>query len=373
MLHSLPAFFGGSLPEATIGIGWFAGHGGPVSTARPRHEIEADPQTFAVTPSILRLAAAGAIAANGLFPLIELWRVVVVADGASVRYAALATAATLAFHLRHVVFGLQNERPPAGAWTLAVLAIVNVAAAVLVGRVAAMHFASLAVSVLIVVPGPAAPFIVAVITLSPLLLARTLQTWQVISFDSLGALPEWYIVLAVAWRTVTLYVPVRLVAMIRQLEAARRSLESRAVIQTRSRIEEELRDGIELALQRIVAGGELARHATAREPARASAELHALVKDSRRALTDARRIAAGYRTSSLRAELDAATSLLRAAGRPCRLVVAQNVPVDAAGSGSNSAIRAAVVRALDDDRHETGCVIHVELDEDGQLRVDVTP
>ena len=88
---------------------------------------------------------------------------------------------------------------------------------------------------------------------------------------------------------------------------------------------------------------------------------------------DARRIAAGYRTSSLRAELDAATSLLQAAGRPCRVVVAQNVPIDSAGAGSNSTIRAAVARALDEDRHKTGCVIHVELDEEGQLRVEVTP
>jgi two-component system sensor histidine kinase DesK len=166
---------------------------------------------------------------------------------------------------------------------------------------------------------------------------------------------------------------VRLVATTRQLEAARRSLESRAVIQTRSRIEEDLRDSIELALQRIIAGGELARHATARDPVRASAKLQALVKESRRALTDARRIAAGYRTSSLRAELEAATSLLQAAGWPCQVVVAQNVPVDAAGPGSSSAIRAAVVRALDEERHKTGCVIHVELDEEGQLRVEVTP
>jgi len=62
--------------------------------------------------------------------------------------------------------------------------------------------------------------IVAAITLAPLLLAQTLQAWQV-SIDSIAGLPEWYLVLAVAWRTVTLYVPVQLIAMIRQLEADR--------------------------------------------------------------------------------------------------------------------------------------------------------
>src|SRR5262245_6723666 len=205
MLNGLSPFFGGALPEASIGFGWFGDHDRDVRMTRRPVEVRADARTFAVTPGILRLAAAGAIAANGLLPLIELWRVAVAADGASVRYAALATAATLALHLRHVVFGLRNERPPAGAWTLSVLAIVNVAAAVLVGRMAAMHFASLAVSVLIVVRGPAAPFFVAAITLSPPLLARTLWDWQV-SIDSIAVLPDWYLVLAVAWRTVTLYI-----------------------------------------------------------------------------------------------------------------------------------------------------------------------
>jgi two-component system, NarL family, sensor histidine kinase DesK len=339
--------------------------------ARP-HEIGIDAPTFAVTPGILQLATVGAIAANGLLPLIELWRVAVAANGASVRYAALATAATIALHLRHVVFGLRNERPPAGAWTLAVLAIIDVAATVFVGRMGAMQFASLAVSVLIVVRGPGAPLIVAAITLAPLILTQTLRAWQV-SIDSIAGLTEWYLVLAVAWRTVTLYVPVQLVAMIRQLEAARRSLESKAVIETRSRIEGDLRDGLELALQQIIAHGELARRATARDPVRASAELQALVKDSRRALADARRIAARYRTASLRAELDTATSLLQAAGWTCRVVVAQNVPVDAAGTDSSGAIRAAVVRALEEGEQKTVCVIHVELDEAGQVRVEVTP
>ena len=184
-------------------------------------------------------------------------------------------------------------------------------------------------------------------------------------------LPETFLVLAVAWRTVTLYVPVRLVALIQQLDAARRSLESRAVIQTRSRIEGDLRNGLELALQRIISYGEAARGALGRDRVRAAAELRVLVADSRRALADARRIAAGYRTPSLRAELDAATSLLQAAGSTYRLVVAQNVPIEAVGPRSSGAIRAAVIRALETGEHKTGYVI-VELDGAGQLRVEVT-
>src|SRR5262249_14910342 len=332
----------------------------------------ADTRSFAVTSGVLRLAALGAMAVNGLPPWIELWRVAV-ADLASIRYAAVATAVTMVLHLRHVAFALRNERPPAGPWTLAALALVNVAATILVGPAWAMQVSSLALSVLIVVRGPAAPLLVGAIALSPLILAdASLRSWQLNGLHPMVAIPTIGIVLPVAWRIVTLYIPVRLVAMIHQLDAARRSLESRAVIQARSRIEGDLRNGLAQALQRITLRGEAARGAVGRDPARAATELGALVMDSRRALADARRIAASYRTPSLRAELEAATSLLQAAGSTFRLVVAQNVPVESPGRCSNGAIRAAVMCALEADVQESGNVIHVTLDETGQLRVEVT-
>src|SRR5262245_3219182 len=128
MLNALSAFFYGSLPGNTIAVERFACRDRNATVTRPPRDIGAPAPTFAVTPGILRLATAGAIVANGLVPLVVLWRVAIEADGASVRYAALAAAATIALHLRHVAFGLRDERPPAGMWTLAALAIVNVAA-----------------------------------------------------------------------------------------------------------------------------------------------------------------------------------------------------------------------------------------------------
>src|SRR5262249_8033849 len=82
---------------------------------------------FAATAGVLRLGVVGAIALNALFPLIELWRTGLFAGTSAVRYAAVATAATIALHLRHVAAGLRGERPRAGAWTLGVLVIVNAA------------------------------------------------------------------------------------------------------------------------------------------------------------------------------------------------------------------------------------------------------
>ncbi|HJZ74792.1 MAG TPA: hypothetical protein VKE51_23810, partial [Vicinamibacterales bacterium] len=326
---------------------------------------------FVATAGVLRLAVVGAIALNALFSLIELWRAGLFADTRVVRYAAIATAATIALHLRHVAAGLKGERPRAGAWTLGVLVIVNAAAAVLVGRFWGLQFASLAVSALIVVRGPAGPLAVAAIALSPLVLGPALEAWRIAGPFAL--VTDWYLVLAIAWRTVTLYVPIQLVARIRQLEAARAALESRAVIETRSRIETDLRSGLEVTLQRVIADGESARLATRDDSARASAKLRALVADSRRALADARRIVGGYRTASLRGEVDAALSLLQAAGSTCRVVVAENVPIDDDGTVSGGAIRAAVVRALEDDDHTVDRVISVALDAAGQLRVEMTP
>ena len=326
------------------------------------------------TPEILRRAVVGAIAANGFLSLIELWRIVLLADPTSARYAAFATAATIGLHLRHVTFGLRSERPPAGPLTLAALVIVNVAAAVLVGRLWALQFASVGVSVLIVVRGPAAPLAVAATILSPLLLGRILASWQSDSvYIPIAVLSNSYLVCATAWRTVTLYVPVQLVAIIRRLDAARRSLESRAVIETRSLIERDLRSGLELALQRIIADGERARQTIRHDPGRASAQVHALVNGSRRALADARGLTARYWTPSLRAELEAASSLLQAAGSRYRVLVASNVPMDAAGLVSDGAIRAAVARALEDAEQKVVRVINVALDEAGRLRLDVMP
>ena len=322
-------------------------------------------------PGILRIAAAGAIAVNVALPLLELWRAKEFVP-AVLPYAAVAMIVTMPLHLRHVTFGLRSERPAAHAWTLAVMAAANLAAGILVGRIWALQFASLAASILIVVRGPAAFALAGAAALAPLLLARTsLGAWQKVFTEYGETFPGTYVALAICWRTVTLYVPVRLVAMIRQIEAARRALESRAVIQTRTRIQRDLRSGLELALQRIISDGELTSHLVVRNPVEASAALRALVADSRGALADARRIAAGYRAGSLRAELDSAAALLQAAGSACRIIVGPDVSLEAAHTQSSRAIRTAVGRALANDDHHGDCVIRVGLDGNGGLRVVV--
>src|SRR5262245_17083062 len=254
MLHGTSFIFGSAPLDAWIVVHGYTAHSSRnAAMTQPPAQIEARARTDDSAPRLVRFAAAGAIAANASFPLIELWKIGA-GDFGNLQYAALATAATMALHLRHVVLGLREERLRAGKWTLAALAAVNIAAAMVVGRLWGLQLASLAVSILIVVRGPAALVLVGAVALAPLILIQIeLPSWQ--DSDITLGLPGAYLMLAIIWRTATLYVPVRLVTTIRQIEATRRELESRAVHQTRSRIEGELRDSLGRALERIISEG----------------------------------------------------------------------------------------------------------------------
>src|SRR5262249_54044742 len=111
----------------------------------------------------VRLAAISAVAVNAALPIMEMWRMVVAGQPGSVRFALFATVATLALHLRHVVYGLRNERPPAAAWTLSILALVHVLALAFVGHAWGLQMPALMVSVLLVAPGSGAFAVVALL------------------------------------------------------------------------------------------------------------------------------------------------------------------------------------------------------------------
>lgn len=316
---------------------------------------------------IERLTAAGAIAANLSLPIIEFWRMAASGEAGSIVYAAFGTAATIVLQLRHVLFGLRNERPPAAGWTLGALALINALGVVLVGRGWALQFASLAVSVLILLPGPTAIVLASAITLAPIvLLQSSLPLWQPVTNVLLGPWP--YLVSAIIWRTTTLYVPVRLLITIRKLQAARRDLEARAILQTRSRIEGELREGLGHTFERIIAEGERAQAVVQQSPEDTSREIQSLASDARRVLADARRIVAGYRSTTLGAELDAATALLEASGARVRMVITPGVSLDVGAERARGAVRAAVIKALEEGPRGYYAV-QVWLDDRGEVQV----
>src|SRR5262245_23184494 len=272
--------------------------------------------------------SAGALAANALMPIIELWRMAATSQPGPLGYTAFATVATIVLQLRHVMYALRNERPPAGGWTLAALALVNAVAVIVVGRGWSWQLASLAVSILIVIRGPIAVALVGALAVAPYALVQSpLPLWQSTT-SSLINVPAIYLFFAIIWRTATLYIPVRLVITVRELEETRRELQARAVHQTRSRIEGELRNGLGLALERIVGEGDLLQATVRRNPAEAGSAVRALVSDARRVLADARHVVAGYRSGSVRGELEAGIALLEASGSRVFLIVAPGVSLD---------------------------------------------
>jgi two-component system sensor histidine kinase DesK len=93
------------------------------------------------------------------------------------------------------------------------------------------------------------------------------------------------------------------------------------------------------------------------------------VDGARATLGEARRMIRGYRHVSLRAELEAAASLLTAAGIETRLVLPRGDLPETVEAALRMALRSATARLLRDEAAET-CVITVTR-EDEQVRLDV--
>jgi hypothetical protein len=340
--------------------------GHPVSATGVR------PIPTSVTGSSVQRFAAIAIGLHLLLLVSDFWRYALLADFIDTGLVVVAAALVVLLHLRHVLYGLRGQRAPGGLWTLAALVGVNAIATAQIGSAWMLQFAPLVVSMLLVLRMRVAAIPVLLLTISPLVLADpTFGIEPAIVSDA--SLPATYLSLTIAWRSITLYVPVRLVAALRQLEAARLELEMRAVVQARTRIDGELRVSVGTALERIITRGEDASRIPAADHRDAITELRTLVADSRRALTEARRIVAGYRASSLRAQLDAAVALLEARGAHVRVMAASNIDLDAPDERSRLTLRAALEDALRSDPL-AGYLLSVDRDaeEGGALRIRVS-
>jgi hypothetical protein len=321
--------------------------------------VEATSGGLAERPYV-RLATIAAISLSVLLPTIELTRTALAPEAYGNPLVALvATACALPLHLRHVVYGLRGERPPGAALTLPALATVNVVAAATVGIGWLLNFALLAVSILIVVSLPWALALSAVVIASAAAFAGN---------DPL--LPWPFVALSIVWRTVTMYVPVRLVAAVGKLDGARRELRDRAVVRERLRIETELRRRLGGALQGIVHSAARAGSAVNADARDAAEELRVLVGRSRHALADARQLIIEFRDTSVGAELDAAVALLAAAGVESDVVVQDGLALGVVDARSRALVRSAVVDALRDESL-TRCRIDVSRDERGNVRMEV--
>jgi len=322
---------------------------------------------------LLRFATPGAMAYAAVFPLVQVgliaessafWRGGY-ADGA---WALLATAAYLPLHLRHVEHAARGSRARGGAWTLAALTVVIVAALPL-GDLWLPTFHVVAVSALLVLRPRWSLAVVAAVVAAQVPLSLLLDS-------AVPAAPSYYAV-TVAWRAAAVFVPIWLVGAVRRLEATRRALADEAVVHERLRLDGELRETLGAALRSITAQGERAMvlvdddttPGSGLGPGPLAAELEALVGGARRTLAQARQLVNGYQRASLSTELDTAATLLTAAGIATQVVLPPDGVPDTADEALRSRLRADIARLLRDDT--TGSCVIAVTHQAGQVQVAV--
>ncbi len=156
--------------------------------------------------------------------------------------------------------------------------------------------------------------------------------------------PEWamYFTLSIAYTALPMASGIWLIRTARQLQAARVELAEHAVLRERVRVDEELRSSVGVTLARIGSQATSIRARLDADPPGRAEDLADLAELARRALVDARRVAGLYRESSLRTELEGATTLLAAAGIQARL----DMPPDEIAGSLDDAGRRALHRAF---------------------------
>ncbi len=310
------------------------------------------------------LATPVALVYGSVFPLVQLGVVLTDPDGSrdgGWLVPVAATAAYLPLFLRHVAWAARGAHPPAGSWTLAALATVVTAALPLAGGRWLPVFSVVAASALFVLPWPRSLLVAGgvVAAQAPLALA----------VDS--PLPDAasHYVFSVWWGAASLFVPIWLLGLVRQLHEARRSLAEEAVVRERLRIDGDLRRTVRAALDAIATRGRRATTLVDDDLEVAASEVRELVDGSRRSLAEVRRVINGSQQPTLDAELEAAAALLTAAGITTRVEVAGHPLPPAADPAARSALRAIAADVLRDGSARA-CVITVRSD-GGRPRVTV--
>jgi two-component system, NarL family, sensor histidine kinase DesK len=185
--------------------------------------------------------------------------------------------------------------------------------------------------------------------------------WSVPVFGALIALPtavslvvggeNWgiYFSAGVLLHGLVLAVPVWLIATVRELRATSAAVAGQAIVRERVRVEQELRRTLGTALASIVHDGELAARQAVTAPEPAATRLRAMIRTARTALADGRALAARFQQAGLRAELSSAAAVLGTAGIDVRLVLPPDGPAERPAETLLAALRAEVVRLLQDD------------------------
>jgi hypothetical protein len=310
-----------------------------IVTQIPRQRSAAD---------LIRLASAGAVTFSIAVPLVI---VVLYATTPSVWHhfleAAAATALYLPLHVHHVRYGLRGERPRFLLLTLGAMTVVIVGVTPLLGAEWFYAYSALVASILVITP-PRFSFPAAACTLA------AVGIW-VAELRNDSGIPIYgggfaaYFPIAVAERAAAVFILVWLVGALRRVQAARVALAEAALEAERGRIDIELSESVVSELEEVIMKGVHAEDAARRGSAKVGEELESLVKGSRLALANARRIIRQYKIVSPAAELEKAALLLRSAGIGATIVIPDTGLPLTLDESLRSALQVAVAQLLRED------------------------
>ena len=252
------------------------------------------------------LATVGVGAYSTGLVVFHLVRMAILPADASRPYAVAVVAAVCYTPLMVwlVVSAARGQRPRGRWWALAAMALIVVGTLPVVGADWLGAIEYLAGTVLVVVrpPWSVALFFGMVAAMAPVAVVLGSPGWAV------------YFTMGMLLVAPAMAAPARLLAAVRQLDAARQALAEEAIVRERLRIDAELGRTLGTALETIVERGDEACAIALSDPGGAARGVRALVEGSRRTLADARLLARQYRREPAHIELDLAAQLLTAGG-----------------------------------------------------------
>ena len=243
---------------------------------------------------------------------------------------ALAAVALGGLQLRHSLAATRGERPRAwGATLLAVTLLAYVPVWWFSWDWADTQWFVLASAAMLLRGRIVVAVEVGVVLGNLVLFARSF--W--VADGAVGEVVFWtvYWLAIVVMGAVALYGSARLVRVVEELYAARLELAEMAVGRERLRVSRDLHDLLGQSLSAVSLKGDLALRLLPSDTAAARAEIEGLTDLARGALRDVRAVTHDRHRVSLRAEIDAATTLLAAAGVDTRIDVDLLDPAAAAG------------------------------------------
>src|SRR5690348_4246419 len=189
-----------------------------------------------VSERIPQLAGRAVLIVSTLLAIVEVGRVGLAGSTTKTVVAIVAAAAFMPLHLWHLSYGVRGERPPHSGPTLAVIAVVNLVALLVIGKPWSFMLAVVATSALIVLRPPWSPAALAACVAAPAFLI-----WAEPGSRLPWASTTSYLMYSVLFRAAIQFAMVWRVAAVHQLAASRTALTADAVLEERARLQREVR------------------------------------------------------------------------------------------------------------------------------------